>query len=49
MRIEFLHEHDTLAFRGFPDMERCASGGFRLPAGHPSMPLMYSIRATKGG
>lgn len=48
LRIEFLHEHDTLIFRRFPVMEACASGGFRLPAGHPSLPLMYSIRATKG-
>lgn len=47
LRIEFLHEHDTLVFRRFPAMETCAGGGFRLPQEHPSLPLMYSIRATK--
>lgn len=47
LRIEFLHERDHLLFRRYPVMEPCGSDGYRFPAGHPRMPLMYSLRASK--
>ncbi|WP_181766368.1 class I SAM-dependent methyltransferase [Streptomyces albidus (ex Kaewkla and Franco 2022)] len=48
LRIEFLHEHETLLFKRFPQMERHGSLDYRFPEGHPRLPLMYSIRAVKG-
>ena len=43
--LEFLHEHDTTLFARWPFLvgER---GAFRLPAGMPSLPLLYSLRAV---
>lgn len=46
LRIEFLHEHDVTYFRRFPVLEGTPAG-YRFPAGHPRLPLLYSIRATK--
>ncbi len=46
-RIEFLHEHATLLFQRFPAMERTETGEYGFPDGHPRLPLMYSMRATK--
>ncbi|MEU5613259.1 class I SAM-dependent methyltransferase [Streptomyces sparsogenes] len=47
LRIEFLHEHATMLFQRYPVLEPCGNGEYRFPAGHPRIPLMYSIRATK--
>jgi SAM-dependent methyltransferase len=47
LRIEFLHEHATTLFRRYPMLEHSGNGEYRFPAGHPRIPLMYSIRATK--
>lgn len=50
LRIEFLHEHDTTLFQRYPVLERTGPAEnptFRFPPGHPGLPLMYSIRATK--
>jgi SAM-dependent methyltransferase len=46
-RIEFLHEHATTLFQRYPMLERTGTGDYRFPAGHPRVPLMYSIRAAK--
>ena len=51
LRLEFLHEHDFSLFRRFQAFERSTEGiteVYRFPAGHPRVPLMYSLRATKG-
>ncbi len=45
LRIEFLHEHDLTLFHRYPVLEESGRGEFRFPAGHPRVPLMYSIRA----
>jgi SAM-dependent methyltransferase len=45
LRIEFLHEHDYTLFPRWPCLERVAGGTYRLPAGTPALPLMYSLRA----
>ncbi len=47
LRIDFLHEHPFTVFRRYPVLERGEDGYFRFPAGHPGVPLMYSLRATK--
>jgi hypothetical protein len=47
LRIEFLHEHNSLLFQRYPSMERWGRFDYRFPAGHPHLPLMYSIRAAK--
>ena len=43
--LELFHEHDHTAFARWPFMERHADGTFRLPAGIPRLPLLYSLRA----
>jgi SAM-dependent methyltransferase len=45
LRIEFLHEHDHTLFARWPFLERGGDGTYRLPAGTPSLPLMYSLLA----
>ncbi|MFC5665190.1 class I SAM-dependent methyltransferase [Kitasatospora misakiensis] len=45
LRVEFLHEHDFTLFPRFPVLEH--DRGYRFPPGHPRVPLMYSIRASK--
>jgi len=46
LRIEFLHEFPYCAWRMFPFMKKRKDGWWHLPAGMPSLPLMYSLRAT---
>ena len=41
-------EHDVTLFPRFPVLER-SGGEYRLPAGHPRIPLMYSLRAIHFG
>ncbi len=47
LRIEFLHEHDHTLFPRWPFLEHDDAGIYRLPAGMPSLPLMYSLRAIR--
>ena len=49
LQLEFLHEHDRLAWAMFPMMEADGAGMFRLPADHPSLPLAFSLKAVKPG
>jgi SAM-dependent methyltransferase len=44
-RIELLHEHDHTLFPRWPLLQRDGDI-WRLPEGTPSIPLMYSLRAT---
>lgn len=46
LRIELLHEHDYTLFQRWPFLVRAQDGTYRLPAGIPSLPLMYSLLAT---
>ncbi|WP_225844744.1 bifunctional 2-polyprenyl-6-hydroxyphenol methylase/3-demethylubiquinol 3-O-methyltransferase UbiG [Streptomyces sp. HPF1205] len=46
LRLEFLHEHPTTYFPRYPVLER-SGPEFRFPPGHPRVPLMYSLRATR--
>lgn len=47
LRLEFLHEHETTLFARYPVLERVGAHGFGFPAGHPRLPLMYSLRAAR--
>ena len=47
LRIEFLHEHASAAWAALRGMTRGDDGLYRLPPEQPSMPLMFSVRATK--
>jgi SAM-dependent methyltransferase len=47
LRIEFFHEFAETSFRRFSFMEEIGPRLYRMPAGKPDLPLMYSIRATK--
>jgi SAM-dependent methyltransferase len=46
LRLELLHEHDYTLFPRWPDLQASERHFYRLPAGEPSLPLMYSLRAT---
>jgi hypothetical protein len=46
LRIELLHEHDYTLFPRWPDLQVSERHFYRLPEGEPSLPLMYSLRAT---
>ena len=52
LRIELFHEHDYTLFPAWPLLERDsefleAGDVYRWPAGHPRLPLMYSLRARR--
>jgi SAM-dependent methyltransferase len=47
LRIQFLHEFPYCAYQHFPFLRRGADGWWRLPGRKASIPLMFSIRATK--
>ncbi len=47
LQIEFVHEFPFIGWRAFPVLERDCQGWWRMPAGRPDVPLMFSIRATR--
>lgn len=47
LRLDFLHEHERLPWRYFPMMEKAEDWGYRLPNGHPPLPLSFSLQASK--
>jgi SAM-dependent methyltransferase len=46
LRLEFLRERDATLFRRFPVLES-VNGEYRFPAGHPRIPLLYSLHASR--
>ncbi len=48
-RLDFLHEHEALAWRFFPRMIRGEDGLHRLPEGSKRLPLAWSFGATLTG
>jgi SAM-dependent methyltransferase len=46
-QIEFFHEFAESSFARFSFMEQVGPRLYRMPAGTPQLPLMYSVRATK--
>ena len=47
LRVEFLHEHPYTVYQQLPFMEQGADGYWRLPEHGQSIPLMFSVKATK--
>ena len=45
--LEFLHEHEYTLSPRWPFLRREPGGIYRLPEGMPSLPLMYSLLATR--
>jgi SAM-dependent methyltransferase len=48
LRIEFLHELPFVEWP-VPFLEQRDDGTWRLPEGHPDLPLFFSLKATKPG
>ncbi|MGH3150953.1 MAG: class I SAM-dependent methyltransferase [Streptosporangiaceae bacterium] len=49
LRIEFVHERDFEVFSRFDVLQRQDDGTYRLPAGQPRVPMLYSLRASAPG
>ena len=47
LRIEFLHEFPFAQWQAYPMMERGEDGWWRLPEHEESVPLLFSLKATK--
>ena len=47
LRIDFMHEFDYCCYQAFPFMEQGDDGWWRLTKGGDSIPLTFSITATK--
>lgn len=47
--IEFVHEWDFEVFSRFEVLQRRDDGIYRLPAGQPRVPMLYSLRASAPG
>ena len=45
--LELLAEQDYTVFQRWPFLEKTGFDTYRLPAGRPRVPLMYSLRARK--
>ena len=49
LTITMFREHDVLPWRGLPMLVPASDRLWRLPEGHPRIPLSYSLRAKKMG
>jgi SAM-dependent methyltransferase len=47
LTIQMFHEHEVLPWRGLQFMVPAPDGLWRLPDGHPRLPLSFSLRARK--
>lgn len=47
LRIEFLHEHDFTLFARYPVLKPLDHYRHGFPPGHPRVPMLYSLRATR--
>ena len=47
LTLEFLHEHDRLAWQLFPSLSKGEDGMFHPQPGTPPMPLAYSLKARR--
>ena len=47
LTLDFLHEHDRVAWRALPFLEAAERGLWRMPEGRPRIPLSYSLSAHK--
>jgi SAM-dependent methyltransferase len=49
LSLELLNEHDFTVFARWPFMRDDGEGTYRLPDDLPRLPLLYSLRARRGG
>jgi len=49
LRIDFLHEFPYLNWDFYPFMEKDKDGWWRFKQGEETIPLMFSLKATKSG
>ncbi|MEJ1159779.1 class I SAM-dependent methyltransferase [Prosthecomicrobium sp. N25] len=49
LRLEMLREHDRVAWKAYPTLVEDGVDLWRFPAGGPSLPLAYSLRARRPG
>lgn len=47
LTLDFLREHDRVPWKPFPFMVEAEAGMYRLPPEVPSLPLAFSLRASK--
>jgi SAM-dependent methyltransferase len=47
LAIDWLHEHDRVAWQMLKCLEQGPDRMFRMPAGRPRLPLSYSLRARR--
>ena len=47
MTITMFHEHEVLPWRAVPSLVPASPRTWRLPDGHPRLPLAFSLRARK--
>ncbi|CCH33247.1 class I SAM-dependent methyltransferase [Actinosynnema sp. NPDC047251] len=47
LRLEFLRERGTTLFQANEALVRVGPDDYRFPPGHPSLPMMFSLRASK--
>ncbi|MEV0675639.1 class I SAM-dependent methyltransferase [Actinosynnema sp. NPDC050436] len=47
LRLEFLHEREQTLFQANEALVRVGPDDYRFPAGHPRLPMTFSLRATK--
>jgi len=47
LKIDFLHEHDTICWPALPALERGDDRMWRMPDGRPRIPLSFSLSAGK--
>jgi hypothetical protein len=48
LTITMFREHEVLPWQGVPMPVPAPDGWWRLPNGHPRIPLSFSVRAKKG-
>jgi len=48
LTITMFREHDVLPWQGVPMLVPTPDGWWRLPDGHPRIPVSFSVRAKKG-
>ena len=48
LTITMFREHEVLPWQGVPMLVPAPDGWWRLPDGHPRIPLSFSVRAKKG-
>jgi hypothetical protein len=47
LTITMFREHEVLPWQGVPMLVPAPDGRWRLPDGHPRIPLSFSVRAKK--